>query len=157
MKPAIQLVAISLLAISSLGAMALTGCAAPEVPGTLEGGDDTEGSDSVQTSKLPPTKAADKTKTSTPAPTPAPAPATKPTTPPTTTTPTPVPVPGGTPQVCMDQCAATGPAAQYWTCSAKCQDQACDDACWNRTCGANAQACESALGMCSTQCGVGGP
>jgi len=53
----------------------------------------------------------------------------------------------------MDQCAATGPAAQYWTCSAVCQDQNCDDNCWNQSCGQNEQACESALDQCASQCG----
>jgi hypothetical protein len=55
----------------------------------------------------------------------------------------------------MDQCAATGVAAQYWSCSAVCQDQACDDKCWNTSsCGANAQACETALDTCAMQCGL---
>lgn len=35
------------------------------------------------------------------------------------------------PKARMDQCAATGVAAQYWTCTAACHDQACDDTCWN--------------------------
>ena len=158
MKPVIQLVAISLLAFSGVGVVALTGCSSPSAPATLpDGADETNESD--QTGKLPPKKtttpSADSTPT--PAPAPAPGPAADPApgpAPTPTPTPTPTPAPGGDPQACMDQCAAAGPAAQYWTCSAKCQDQQCDDNCWNPTCGKNEQACESALDTCATQCGA---
>ena len=162
MTPARQLVAASLFAFSSLGATALTACAAPTVPGSTDAsGDDTAGGDSEQTSKLPPKKSAGKTTTSTPAPASAPAGAADASAPPATTptpAPAPAPAPGGAPQACMDQCAAAGPAAQYWMCSAACHDQPCDDACWNPSCGQNAQACVSALDTCAAKCGVaGGP
>ena len=157
MKPVIQLVAVSLLALSTVGLTALAGCSAP-TPTTL-GGDDTEDpntGDSASTGKLPPKKTTNTSgdKKPTPATPPAADPTADPAAPPATPT---TPAPGGDPQACMDQCAATGPAATYWTCSAKCQDQACDDNCWNPTCGQNAQACESALDTCATQCGAGAP
>jgi len=151
MKPVTQLVAASLLAFSCLAVGALTGCSAPTIPtDTGDGTDDADQGDSAQTGKLPPKKTTDKTNNK-PAPTPDPAPAADPA--PTTPTPT-TPTPGGDPQACMAPCAAAGPAAQYWTCSANCQDQACDDKCWSPTCGQNAQTCESALDTCASQCGL---
>ena len=159
MKPVIQLLAASLLAFSTLGITMLTGCAAP-TPQTLGGDETTDptASDSDQTGKLPAKKPTNTgsnkapTTTTPPATTP---PATTPpaTTPPATTPPATTP-PAGTPQACMDQCAAKTPAATYWTCSASCKDQACDDNCWNPTCGQNAQACGSALDACAVQCGL---
>ncbi len=80
-----------------------------------------------------------------------------------TTTPPPAdpgtpPVDPGTPpsdpMACFDQCAATGPAAQYWSCSESCQDQQCDDNCWFQSCGgAQEDACIQALDTCNDQCG----
>ncbi len=161
MKPVTQLLAVSLLALSGLG---LTiGCSAPAAPALGDGTDeDPSAADSAQTGKLPPKKTTTTTSGNTPAPaadpTPAPAPAADPNAPPATTPPPVTPAPAADPQACMDQCAATGPAATYWTCSANCQNQQCDDNCWNPTCGQNEQACESALDTCATQCGFnGGP
>lgn len=158
----LKLVAVSLLAMSCVGLSALTGCSAPAAPDSSLGDEeDPNASDSADTAgKLPPKKTTTPPK-NTPAPAPAPVtPTPNPTPAPTPTptpTPNPTPAPGGDPQACMDTCAAGGPAAQYWSCSAKCQDQACDDNCWNPTCGANAQACDNALNTCAAQCGAGGP
>ena len=71
-----------------------------------------------------------------------------------TTPPPPPPAPGGDPEACMDQCLANGPAAQYWQCSASCQDIQCDDNCWfGSVCGQNEQACGQAIETCDQQCG----
>lgn len=156
MKPVTQLVAVSLVAFSCLAVGALTGCSAPTIPtDSGEADENADESDSAQTGKLPPKKTTDKTTNNKPAPASDPAPSADPapTTPPATPTPT-TPTPGADPEACMNQCAAAGPAAQYWTCSANCKDQACDDNCWNPTCGQNAQACESSLDACATQCGL---
>jgi hypothetical protein len=151
MKTVQQLVAVSLLALTGIAAVA--GCAAPAVPAPAD--DETAGADADQTAKLPPSKKKTTTNddgnnsssaTPTPDTTPAPAPNPAP-------TPTPTPTPGGNPEQCMDQCAATGPGAQYWSCSAVCQDQQCDDNCWNQSCAQNEQACGSALDACANQCG----
>jgi hypothetical protein len=159
MNSSLKLVAVSLLALSCVGITGLTGCSAPAAPDSgLGDEEDPNASDSADTAKLPPKKTTPTKSTPAPAPAADPTPApTNPTTP-TPTTPTPTtPVPGGDPQACMDQCAAGGPAAQYWSCSANCKDQACDDNCWNPTCGNNSQACENALNACDAQCGAGGP
>ena len=71
--------------------------------------------------------------------------------PPADTTPPPDP---SDPMACFDQCAANGPAAQYWSCSESCQDERCDDNCWFQSCGgAQEQACIQALDTCDDQCG----
>jgi hypothetical protein len=74
---------------------------------------------------------------------------------PTTPEPTdPTTPPSDDPLVCFDQCAASGPAAQYWSCSANCQDMQCDDNCWFQSqCGQNEDACIQALDACNAQCG----
>lgn len=155
MKPVIQLLAASLLALSTMG---ITGCAAP-TPQTLSG-DETTDPNAIageQTGKVPAKKTTNTSGNKTPPATTPPATTPPATTPPATTPP--ATTPPATPQACMDQCAAKTPAATYWTCSASCKDQACDDTCWNATCGQNAQACDSALNACDTQCGLppGGP
>ncbi|MBX3258517.1 MAG: hypothetical protein KIS78_21070 [Labilithrix sp.] len=73
--------------------------------------------------------------------------------PPADTTPPPDETPTD-PMECFDQCAASGPAAQYWSCSETCQNQQCDDNCWFQSCGgAQEQACMDALDACDAQCG----
>jgi hypothetical protein len=167
MKAVPQLFALSLLAISSIGVAALVGCAAPTVPSSgLDDGSGTPADNGGSAAtKVPPKQSTSSSNsssnsggdTSTPS-----APAASATTPPaapTTPPPSTLPPTGTDPQACMDQCAATGVAAQYWSCSAVCQDQTCDDNCWNASCGVNSQSCETALDTCAQQCGYdpGGP
>ena len=158
MKPVTRLVAISLLALCGVGLAGLTGCSSPESPMVFP--DEPDDWTAEPPTKKPSTTSKDdagatpQTPPETPPETPPdPAPEPAPETPAETPTTTPA---GGDPMMCMDTCAAAGPAAQYWTCSASCQDQACDDTCWNTSCGQNQQACESALDTCASQCGVAG-
>ena len=56
---------------------------------------------------------------------------------------------------CMTTCVtkAGGPAAKYWTCSDKCEDEACSDQCWSASCaGAAEKSCDDVLGKCDDQC-----
>lgn len=63
--------------------------------------------------------------------------------------------PAGDPQQCMDTCARRGVTLQYWQCGDNCQDQQCDEQCWNQFCGGtNAQACEQQMMSCESQCGA---
>lgn len=49
-------------------------------------------------------------------------------------------------------CVGTGPAAQFITCSDACTDDACDEQCFETSCGANPDACESKLDQCEQAC-----
>lgn len=77
--------------------------------------------------------------------------------PPADSTPPPSTPPPNDAEACMDQCLANGPAAQYWQCSASCQDIQCDDNCWfGSVCGQQEQACGQAIETCDQQCGFFG-
>jgi hypothetical protein len=161
MKAVTQLVALSMLAVSSIGVAALAGCSAPTAPSSTldDGSNPADNGGSAASAKVPPKQSTSTSNGSTSSPPAATTPpASTATTPPPSSTAPPAPTatatPGGDPKACMDQCAAGGVAAQYWTCSAMCHDQACDDTCWNASCAANGQACVSALDTCAMQCGL---
>jgi hypothetical protein len=55
---------------------------------------------------------------------------------------------------CFLQCIQPSPNAnKYVQCSMTCQDQTCDDSCFNQFCGNTANACDNALKRCDQQCG----
>ncbi len=125
-------------------------CSQPSLQ-PYDNGDDEDESSGASTKKSSSKSSTNKSSGSnTPAPPPT---GTTPPPPPTGTTP-PAPAPTDDPEACMTQCLANGPAAQYWQCSATCQDQRCDDNCWfGSVCGQQENACIQALDTCDQQCG----
>lgn len=132
---------VTVLILSSV----VIACSAPAVS-TLSGQDNLTGdSDGKSKSKDTPTTPARAT-------TPTAAPTTVPT---TTTTSGTTPITSASSVPCFAQCASTKGAkeAAYANCTAVCQDQTCDDNCWNISgCAAAGQECDTALAPCDQQC-----
>jgi hypothetical protein len=53
---------------------------------------------------------------------------------------------------CLDTCFAGTPGAAYWTCSSKCEDDKCGEACFTSNCSGKEQQCDDADEKCFTQC-----